>query len=166
LSAACTGRVDQSGLADSASLLVRGRAAKSRQSSRGRSSAGRAPALQAGGHRFDPGRLQTMLCPDMVYPDHAQPRPCFAQTWSTQIMLSPDQLYAAHCFCIAECSAFGLSACAGTVSGVARSSVSAIHPGLQRQMVVMWSLQCESGSGASLGAQSVVRFWRSVVRGF
>jgi hypothetical protein len=26
---------------------------------RGRSSAGRAPALQAGGHRFDPGRLQT-----------------------------------------------------------------------------------------------------------
>jgi hypothetical protein len=36
------------------------------RSERGRSSAGRAPALQAGGHRFDPGRLHQGVRPCRV----------------------------------------------------------------------------------------------------
>ena len=43
----CAGGLPGAGLCRLSSVLV----------DRGRSSAGRAPALQAGGHRFDPGRL-------------------------------------------------------------------------------------------------------------
>ena len=40
----------------------------SARSSRGRSSVGRAPALQAGGHRFDPGRLHFFFLPRELTP--------------------------------------------------------------------------------------------------
>jgi hypothetical protein len=46
----------------------------------GRSSAGRAPALQAGGHRFDPGRLHTSCVAGL-----AQYRGCFEFGESTSL---------------------------------------------------------------------------------
>ena len=96
----------------------------------GRSSAGRAPALQAGGHRFDPDRLHHRRL--------LGKRRSLAKYWFVSRMIE-----------------FGLITCLGKASRVVCSC--RIMPlGLARGCCpVGWRcslLHCESGSGASLGA--------------
>ena len=116
----------------------------------GHSSAGRAPALQAGGHRFDPDclhhhRLQSKRC-------KVSPRPitaivvCAANDESR----SPDNGDEDTNWLLKSVSRmieFGVNARLGIMSRVCVCAVlSATFVGC----VVLW--QCESGSGASLGA--------------
>jgi hypothetical protein len=119
----------------------------------GRSSAGRAPALQAGGRRFDPDRLHHPRLlrkrGEARLPSHGgnrllandesrSPEPSMARDESTSVE--------ATLVCIAECPESGLIICLGQAPGLCGHAVCAARLG---GIVLCY---CESGSGASLDA--------------
>jgi hypothetical protein len=110
----------------------------------GRSSAGRAPALQAGGHRFDPGRLHHRRLPGKRRVPHYTDAAAIvcSQTMRAAPRLVMYPLYR------------GMS----RIRLIMRLRQSVLGCGSCRlndrlvEVVVFVLLKCESGSGASLGA--------------
>jgi hypothetical protein len=89
----------------------------------GRSSAGRAPALQAGGHRFDPGRLQK-----------CEPAVCIL------VMQGPGRYRGKF--------EFGAGMCLGKASRVCACAVWLVFVSVNQVLVRLWTRVPGTGSGA------------------
>ena len=98
----------------------------------GRSSAGRAPALQAGGHRFDPGRLQDVGTSSRCPATGSCRDVCCGTTGSVRVVHHLRRGMGDVCR--------GVPAFGRVVFGSGSVRFGRV-----------WSLSCESGSGAPLG---------------
>jgi hypothetical protein len=125
----------------------------------GCSSAGRAPALQAGGHRFDPvhlhqtrlGLVQNLTLPRFCLPCFCLAFSCLlaspsAPVWAAptrQAIVAEKSSIRCHLLCHSQRRAGHLASLMSHLSGHC-------------------SLNCKSGSGASLGAPSRFLRWRDL----